>query len=859
MEYSLGVDLGTTFVAAAIARDDGRLEMVTLGDRSVAIPAVVLLRSDGELVFGDAAARRAASNPGDVAAEIKRRLGDPTPVRLGGAARPATELLGAELRDVIARVALAEGRAARRVVLTHPANWGPFRRGLFEDVAAFAGLEDPPMIAEPEAAGVHYASTRDLADGDLIAVYDLGGGTFDASVLRKTADGVELVGTPEGIERLGGVDFDEAILAHVDHATGGALGDLDMGDATTTAALARLRQDCVLAKEALSVDEETTVPVFIPGRHVDVTITRSEFEDMVRAPVESSIGALRRTLRSASVTPDQLSAVLLVGGSSRIPMIARTVGEELGCRTVVDSHPKHAVALGAAIVAGRRHGVVASGGAPSGAAGSATPPVASPPAAAASSSAKPTATPPAADDAATTTTTTEAARTASPATPAASTGAGGPSGTETTTIAARGPSPARPGSTGTPPTTRPAHPPKGPPTPSPPPPTPARGARRYPETRPGAGTGARPAPAPAYGPPRRGPGGAQAGNPARGHPPPTTGRRGAPPTARPQEVDAPTTATRADPAGPTTRVAGPPPDQPTDPRRRPGGADGRPLPGPPPLTGAAGRPPPPLRAPDSPKASRSRVIILTIVAVLAAAAVAAVVLIATGVLGPVLAGPGGSEPESPALVAASIPVPTEVNRVAVGATPGFVALSPDGRVAFVANREAKTITVVDTATAAVTATVPVAVGPPQYLTPSPDGARLYVSVFDQQRTIAAVAVLDTATNEVCRDDPGADPSLRLRGDPRRFPALGPQPRLRHGERDRHRHGHRGRGPHRGPQPALGGVLAGRVARLHREPRVQPDLGDRHREPDGPRAGPGRDESAQRRGEPGPTARGQRGL
>jgi hypothetical protein len=162
---------------------------------------------------------------------------------------------------------------------------------------------------------------------------------------------VEILGTPEGIERLGGVDFDEAILSFVDHRADGALTELDIRDPQTAVAIARLRQDCVLAKEALSVDTETVVPVFLPDRHFDVRITRVEFEDLVRAQIESSIGALTRTIQSAGVDPAELSAVLLIGGSSRIPLVARMVSAELGRPIVVDTHPKYAVALGAATLA----------------------------------------------------------------------------------------------------------------------------------------------------------------------------------------------------------------------------------------------------------------------------------------------------------------------------------------------------------------------------------------------------------------------------------------------------------------------------------------------------------------------------
>ncbi len=148
-------------------------------------------------------------------------------------------------------------------------------------------------------------------------MYDLGGGTFDATVLRKNPSGIEILGIPEGIERLGGVDFDESILSYVNYSAGGALSELDLSDAQTAIALARLRQDCVLAKETLSVDTETTIPVFLPHHHFDVRLTRAEFEEMIRAPIESTIGTLTRTLRSAHVDPER--AVRGTAGRGLLP------------------------------------------------------------------------------------------------------------------------------------------------------------------------------------------------------------------------------------------------------------------------------------------------------------------------------------------------------------------------------------------------------------------------------------------------------------------------------------------------------------------------------------------------------------
>jgi molecular chaperone DnaK (HSP70) len=346
----LGVDLGTTFVAAALARPTG-VEMLTLGERTVVLPAVVAVGADGHLVAGDVAERRATTHP--AAREVRRRLGDPAPVRLGPTSYPVVALLGALLQAVARSVVDAEGRPPRRVALTHPAHWGRYRRDLLAGSAASAGLPAARLVPEPVAVVHHLlaadgAASGPLREGGVVAVYDLGGGTFDATVVRRTAGGPEILGRPESIERLGGVDFDEAVLSYVDEFAGGALAGLDLCDPGTATAVARLRQECVAAKEVLSADSETTVPVLLPGRHFEVPLTRASFEDMIRSAVGATVTALTRTVESAGLHPADLSCVLLTGGSSRIPLVRELVSRELG-RPVVDAvHPKHAVALGAA-------------------------------------------------------------------------------------------------------------------------------------------------------------------------------------------------------------------------------------------------------------------------------------------------------------------------------------------------------------------------------------------------------------------------------------------------------------------------------------------------------------------------------
>src|SRR5581483_10448133 len=208
MGYQVGVDLGTTYTAAALHRD-GRVEIVTLGDRAASIPSVVLLREDSTILTGEAAARRAPTEPRRVAREFKRRLGDPVPILLADAPFSAEQLMANMLRAVLEETAGAEGEPPARVALTHPANWGPYKIDLLNQAVRLADLPGADLFTEPEAAATYYASVERMNSGDTVAVYDLGGGTFDATVLRRTDDGFEILGEPEGIERLGGIDFDE--------------------------------------------------------------------------------------------------------------------------------------------------------------------------------------------------------------------------------------------------------------------------------------------------------------------------------------------------------------------------------------------------------------------------------------------------------------------------------------------------------------------------------------------------------------------------------------------------------------------------------------------------------------------------
>ena len=358
MTYQLGIDLGTTFSAAAVHRD-GRTQIVELGSRSASIPSVVFLRQDGIILVGDPAQRRAASEPQRVAREFKRRIGDPTPILLGGSPYSVEALTARLLAAVVDQVSEREGHSPEAIAVTHPANWGPYKIDLLEQAVRLAGLDgidDVTFVTEPEAAVRHYASHERVEPGSVIAVYDLGGGTFDAALLRKTDDSFESLGRPEGVDRLGGIDFDAAVLAHVTTALGGAVEALELDDPTTVQALVHLREECVHAKEALSADTDASISVMLPNIQTEVRLNRAEFEGMIRPALADSLDALRRALRSADVDPEEVAAVLLVGGSSRIPLVAQLVSNEFGRPVAVDADPKHAVALGAALVAASQSG-----------------------------------------------------------------------------------------------------------------------------------------------------------------------------------------------------------------------------------------------------------------------------------------------------------------------------------------------------------------------------------------------------------------------------------------------------------------------------------------------------------------------
>ena len=385
MPYRLGVDLGTTYTAAA-ADESGTPTMVGLGNRALQVPSVLFVKEDGDLLVGEAAEFRGLTQPDRVVREFKRRLGDKVPMLVGGQAFSPEDLTARLLRWVVEVAASRFAGPPAEIVLTHPANWGAYKLECLDQAAVLAGVAPVTKLPEPVAAAAQFAARTQVAVEDRLVIYDLGGGTFDVCVVVKTIDGFRLLGTPEGIEHMGGVDVDEAIFRQVLDAVREQVAELDLDHPETTVGLARLRRSCVDAKEELSNDVEAVVPVTLPGLTTSVRVTRPQLEAAIRPALRETVAATSRAMRSAGIEASEVRSVVLVGGSSRIPLVKEMVETELGVPVNIGQHPKHDVALGAvayvaglaassdsATVLGTPQGVVPPGGA--GHAGEAGPPV----------------------------------------------------------------------------------------------------------------------------------------------------------------------------------------------------------------------------------------------------------------------------------------------------------------------------------------------------------------------------------------------------------------------------------------------------------------------------------------------------
>lgn len=347
MTYSLGVDLGTTTTAAAVWRN-GRLEACTLGDLAPTMPSVALERPDGSVMVGEPARDRARYETTLVARHVMALLGDGGPIVLDGRAHDPAVLTTSLLEATLDRVRRLRGGLPDRAVLTHPLFPGGAAAALIEHVANTA-LGGGLVIPSPIAAAAKLAYDADVAPGTTVAVLDFGGGTFEVTLVRRTADGFDVIGQPDGVADFGGVEIDDAVLARVETVVGDVESTTSRDDAEGLAALRRLRTACRNAKEQLSYGRTAVVDVALPGLATQVSVSRAEIETDIRPRLVAAVDLVAHTVQAAGLTIADVQVALLAGGSARIPLLADLVGGRLGLPVVVDPFPELTTALGAAL------------------------------------------------------------------------------------------------------------------------------------------------------------------------------------------------------------------------------------------------------------------------------------------------------------------------------------------------------------------------------------------------------------------------------------------------------------------------------------------------------------------------------
>ncbi|WP_194420290.1 Hsp70 family protein [Microbacterium abyssi] len=361
-EVVLALDLGISRIIAASAglaqSEDVETDSYVLGHRGGSTAVLAFVADDGEILFGDVAEQRGFIQPENLLRAFTAEIGDEIPLVAGRSAIPAAELT-AQLASWAAALAAQPHEQRPAIAIAHPAAWTSHRIDALRAALSGAGFEDVRFMTAAEAAvRQHDSMLRDagappLPANAVVAVYDLGGESFEATVLRKEADAqFRILGEPIAIVDGAGALFDDLLMEHA-LRTSGADAAPAVPDAGDRVAFARLRRACVAAKESLSFDADATIPVTLPGRSASVRITRSELEAMIDPALERTLDAVERALDGAKLSQDQLDHVLLLGGSSHIPLVAQRLSERFD-RPIVTA-PDAAAALGAARAALLEH------------------------------------------------------------------------------------------------------------------------------------------------------------------------------------------------------------------------------------------------------------------------------------------------------------------------------------------------------------------------------------------------------------------------------------------------------------------------------------------------------------------------
>jgi len=351
MAKVIGIDLGTTNSVVAVM-EGGEPTIITNAEGSRLTPSVVAFTKDGERIVGQVARRQAITNPERTIGSIKRHMGSNYKSRVDGKEYTPQETSAMILQKLKSDAEAYLGESVTQAVITVPAYFSDSQRQATKDAGVIAGLEVLRIINEPTAAALAYGLEK--GQDQTILVYDLGGGTFDVSLL-ELGDGVFEVKATSGNTKLGGDDFDQRIIDYVADEFKKEQG-IDLRQ--DKMARQRLKEAAEKAKIELSSLLSATINLpFITAdasgpKHLEMSLTRAKFEELTRDLVEASMGPTRQALSDAGLEPSDVDKILLVGGSTRIPAVQEAISSYFGKEPHKGVNPDECVAMGAAIQAG---------------------------------------------------------------------------------------------------------------------------------------------------------------------------------------------------------------------------------------------------------------------------------------------------------------------------------------------------------------------------------------------------------------------------------------------------------------------------------------------------------------------------
>ena len=351
MAKTIGIDLGTTNSCVAVI-EGGEPVVIANAEGARTTPSVVAFSKTGERMVGQVAKRQAITNPDRTVSSIKREMGTNYKVTIDGNSYTPQEISAMILQKLKADAEAYLGEPVTSAVITVPAYFSDSQRQATKDAGKIAGLDVKRIINEPTAAALSYGVDKD-AD-QKIMVYDLGGGTFDVSIIEM-GDGVQEVLATAGNNRLGGDDFDQRII---DWIVGGFKVETGIDLSGDKMAMQRIKEAAEKAKIELS--GMTTAAINLPfitadatgPKHLDMTLSRAKFNELTADLVEKTMGPVRQALSDSGLSINEISKVLLVGGSSRIPAVQEAVKNFIGKEPFKGINPDECVAIGAAIQAG---------------------------------------------------------------------------------------------------------------------------------------------------------------------------------------------------------------------------------------------------------------------------------------------------------------------------------------------------------------------------------------------------------------------------------------------------------------------------------------------------------------------------